>query len=95
MAGLDLMLLVGAAVGWFVIGPAVNGPVLDIFDKVSGTVSGAVSGGSAGSTSTGGSSRGSGTAPRGGRGGGGGGSRYGGAGFANAMVGGMLTHYPN
>lgn len=93
MAGLDLMLLVGAAVGWFVIGPAVNGPVMDIVDKIGGSVSGAVQGQSAGSTSTGGSSRGSGTAPRGGRGGGS--SPYGGAGFANAMVGGMLTHYPN
>lgn len=82
--GGELMLLVGAAVGWFLIGPAVNGPVMSIVDKFGSAVGGI--GGSSGS-------RGKGTSGTGGPVSGT--SSYNAGGGYNAMVGGMITHYPN
>lgn len=90
MAGDNLLMtLLGVGIGWFIVAPVVSGPVMQIIDKIGSTVQGAVGGQSAGST---GGGAGSGSAPRGGKGGGG---SPGYSGYAQAMVGGMLTHYPN
>lgn len=36
----ELMLLVGAAVGWFIVGPIVNGPVMTVVDGIMGKIGG-------------------------------------------------------